>query len=48
MFLLPREEGFQLLGNDAVQQAFFRMTRDVFNRARHAQASRQELGQLKQ
>src|SRR2546428_12178459 len=42
------EEGFKLLGDDALQHAFFRMTRDVFNRAcQHAPASRQELSQLK-
>ena len=45
-FLLPGKEGFKLLGDDALQHAFFRMTRDVFNRA-CPPASRQELSQLK-
>ena len=47
--LLSGEESFKLFRNDAVQHAFFRMTRDVFNTGcPHAPASRQELSQLKQ
>ena len=47
-FPLPGEERFQLFGDDAVQHAFFRMTRNVLYRAcRHAPTSGQELSQLK-
>ena len=46
--LLPGEESFELFGDDAVQHAFFGMTRGVFNRrCQHTPASMQELSQLK-
>ena len=46
--LLPGKERFKLFGDDAVQHAFFRMTRGVFNKGcQHAPTSRQELSQLK-
>ena len=46
--LLPGEESFKLFGDDAVQHAFFRTTRSVFNRAcQHGPTSKQEFSQLK-
>ena len=47
--LLPGEERFKLFGDDAVQHAFFRTTRSVFNRAcQHGPTtSKQEFSQLK-
>ncbi len=35
MLLSPGEEGFQLFGDDAVQQRLFRMVRCVFRRSQH-------------
>ena len=46
--LLSGEESFKLFGDDAVQHAFFRMTRGAFNRGcQHSPTSSQELSQLK-
>jgi hypothetical protein len=45
--LLTREERFQLFGNDAVQNGFFRLAGDIFERSvRHAEALRQGFSQL--
>lgn len=46
-FLLPGEECFQLFGDNAVQQAFFGMSRSISSSDRHAPAGAQTRGQRK-